>query len=103
MAVTDKELDAKRDRVEKLRQQIADTHSKRHERQVSAAREVEAAQLDAEAARLEVELAAAKNAASASAVKAGTSGVVGDAKEAMQQAADQEKAQAAAAAAAKEK
>src|SRR3569833_3172119 len=56
MPTTEEELQAKRERNEKLRDQIAAEQAKRHEEQTSLANDVTAAQLDAEGARLEAEL-----------------------------------------------
>lgn len=57
MAITEEELQAKRERNEKLREQIVAEQAKRYEVQADLANEVTAAELDAEGARLQAELA----------------------------------------------
>lgn len=62
MPTTDKELAEKRERVQKLREQVAAEEAKRVERERGQVNDVEAERLDAEAARLQRELDAAKSA-----------------------------------------
>lgn len=71
MAISDEELDQRRARVEKLREQVAQEEAKRIEREADAANEITAAQLDAEATRLEAQLQMAKAANGAKAVSEG--------------------------------
>ena len=80
MSVTEEDLEKKRERNEKLRQQIQTEESKRFEREVNLTNELTAAELDAEGARLEAQLAAAKEAGKASVVKSGVDGPLGSAK-----------------------
>lgn len=75
-AVTDDELQKKRDRNERLREQIAAAEADAATRASEAANEITAKQLDAENARLEARLAQAKEAAKASSVKDGASSVL---------------------------
>lgn len=64
-AVTDKDLEQKRNRVEKLREQIAEAEAKAAAAVQDQNNAIEAASLDAEAARLEAQLNAAKERAKA--------------------------------------
>jgi hypothetical protein len=100
MSVTEEDLDKKRERNEKLREQIQTEEAKRFQREADLTNELTAAQLDAEGARLEAQLAAVKESGKASNVKAGVEGPLVSAKEQMEQAVAQQKAQEAAAAAA---
>jgi len=68
---TDEEVREARDRVEKLRAEIASNERARVEREREMANEITLAQLNAEAARLEVQLAQQKNTASDEAVRKG--------------------------------
>lgn len=86
MATTEKDLDAKRQRVERLREQVRAEENKRLEREAALTNDVTAAQLDNEAARLEAQLAAAKEANKVAAVKDGAASVL-DAVKAEQEAA----------------
>ena len=79
-ALTDKDLEQKRERNEKLREQIATAEAKAASTVQDHSREIEAAQLDAETARLEKQLAAAKEAAKPSNLKAGAAGPLAAAK-----------------------
>jgi hypothetical protein len=100
MSTTDEELDKERDRIAKLREQIAEANSAREDRERGLTNDIAKAQLQAEGARLEAELAEAKAAAKASTVKAGASDQLEVNREA-EKAAD-ERTKAAAAAARKE-
>lgn len=73
MPTSNEDLQAKKDRVEKLREQVASEEAKRLEREQALANDVTAAQLDAEAARLEAQLETAKQSNKAAAVKEGAS------------------------------
>lgn len=83
MAVSDEELEQKRQHNAKLREQIAAEDQKKSERLRDQHNAIQAAQLDAETARLEAQLAAAKESAKAGSVKEGASGVLDEAKEQM--------------------
>ena len=80
MATSDEELQAKADKIQKLREQIAAEEAKRLEREAAVANDITAAQLDAEATRLQAQLEAAKNANKANAVKDGAANVLEAAK-----------------------
>lgn len=73
-ALTEKDLEQKRAKNERLRKQIADAEAKA----AAAAQEqnlaIEAAALDAETARLEAQLAAAREAAKVSNIRSGATG-----------------------------
>ena len=70
MAVlSEKDLEQRRDKNAKLREQIAEAQAKASTAAQDQAREIEAAHLDAETARLEAQLAAAREVAKASVVK----------------------------------
>lgn len=71
MATTEKELDEKRQRNERLREQLAAEEAKRLTREAEVSNDVTAKNLDAEAARLEAQLAAAKETNKVAAVKSG--------------------------------
>lgn len=73
-AVTEEDLEKRREKVEKLREQVAAAQTAAAPKIEEQSRAIEAAQLDAEAARLEAQLAAAKEAAKASNVKSGSEG-----------------------------
>lgn len=72
MPISEDELDKKRAKVEKLRENLAEAQFLREEREREASRDLEAKQLDAEAARLEGELNIAKEMAKVGTIKAGT-------------------------------
>jgi hypothetical protein len=108
MPTSDEDLQAKRDEVSKLREQVANEEAKRLERERNLSNEVEAANLDAEAANLRAQLAAAKESAKVGTVRAGATAPIEAAREAMARAqaaeqgvADNRDAQAAALAEAK--
>lgn len=73
-ALTEKDLEQKRARNERLREQIADAEAKAAAVSQEQNFAVEGALLDAEAARLDAQLAAAKEAAKVSNIKAGAAG-----------------------------
>lgn len=81
MPTTEEELDEKRQRNQKLRDQLAAEEAKRVDRETSLANDVTAMQLDAEAVRLQAALDAAKEANKVSAVKEGAAPVLDAAKE----------------------
>lgn len=56
-SVSEEDLQAKREHVEKLRSQLADARTKAESNAIDMSNEVTAKQLDAEAAQLEAELA----------------------------------------------
>ena len=76
MAITDEELDTKRQRVERLREQVTAERQKRSARESDLVNEVAAAQLDAEATRLEAALEAERRANKVAEVKAGAASVL---------------------------
>lgn len=84
--VSDKELEAKRAKVAKLRDQITDAESKAAAQVRDQENTIEAAKLDAEAARLELQLEEARQRAKSSTVKEGVAGPVESAKEQMKRA-----------------
>lgn len=92
MPTSEEELDAKRKRVEKLREDLANEEAKRTVREAGLSGDVQAAELDLEAARLEAQFAVAKNAGSASVMKAGSANLLQDAKDQMKEAAALQKA-----------
>lgn len=71
MAITEEELDEKRQRVEKLRREVAAEEAKRLTREAEAGNTLVSTQLDAETVRLEAQLAAAKERNKVAAVKDG--------------------------------
>jgi hypothetical protein len=71
MAITDEELDDKRQHAEKLREQVANEEAKRLTREAEGANALASAQLDAEIVRLEAQLATAKERNKVAAVKDG--------------------------------
>jgi hypothetical protein len=73
-APTEKELEQKRARNERLREQIADAEAKAAAATTEQSLSLEGATLDAETARLEARLAAAKEAAKISNIKSGVEG-----------------------------
>lgn len=73
MAVSEEDLEKKRQKVETLRAKVVDAQFLREERERELSRDIEAKQLDAEADRLEGELSIAKELAKVSTVKAGAS------------------------------
>lgn len=74
MAVTEDDLQKKREKNNKLRQQIAEAEATAATRVQEQNNEIEAKSLDAETARLEAQLAAAKEAAKVASVKSGSAG-----------------------------
>jgi hypothetical protein len=76
MAVTQKDLDAKKRANDKLREQIEAQQAKAAETVQDRAYEIEGAQLDAENARLTAQLEAAKAAAQAATKKESTVAVL---------------------------
>lgn len=72
--LTEKDLEQRRERNTRLREQIAEAEAKAADQLQSQNRAIEAAGLDAETARLEARLAAAKQAAKVSNTKAGAAG-----------------------------
>lgn len=76
MPVTEKDLEKKRERIAKLREQVANEEAKAATHALDQSREIEVKQLEAEEARLEAQLAAAKEAAKRSAAKEGASGTL---------------------------
>ncbi len=98
MPTTEEELQQKRERNAKLREQLAQEEAKRVEREVNLANDLTAAQLDAEEARLKAQLTDAKEAAKVANVKEGASAPLAAAKEEMQRAVEAQKAREAAAA-----
>lgn len=76
MPVTEKDLEKKRDRIAKLRDQVAAEEAKAADNAVAVSREIAVAQLDAEEAKLEAQLAAAKAAAKKSASTEGADGTL---------------------------
>lgn len=91
--VTDKDLEAQRARVDKLRDQLAAEQSKATEGQTDLHNEVELTQLQAEEARLQTELAAAKEATKKGALRDGAAVPLAQAKEQMEAAVARQKAQ----------
>lgn len=83
---TDDPLQEQRERNDKLREQLAQEQAKLVSGTQEAHDEVEQALLEAEGARLEAELAAAKDAAKKSTVRAGAALPLAQAKEQMKQA-----------------
>jgi hypothetical protein len=81
VATSDEDLDKMRDRVEKLRQQVATEEAKLTERQADLQNDITAAQLETETARLEAQLQAAKEANKVSTVKEGVSSLLAAATE----------------------
>lgn len=81
MAVTDEDIQKKQDKLAKLREQIADAHATREERESEASNEIIAAQLDAEEARLTAELVAAKESAKKANIRAGAADLLSQVKE----------------------
>jgi hypothetical protein len=76
MPVTEKDLEKKRERIAKLREQVASEEAKAATNAADQTREIEVKQLEAEEARLEAQLAAAKEAAKKSAAKEGATGTL---------------------------
>lgn len=72
MPVTDKDLEKKRERIAKLREQVANEEAKAAENVLEQSREIEIAQLDVEEARLQAQLSAAKEVAKRSNVTSGS-------------------------------
>lgn len=101
MPTTEEDLQQKRERNEKLREQIAAEEAKRRDRELDLSNQIVGQELDAEGARLEAELASLKESSKVANVKSGAEAPLQSAKEAMEQALAQQKAQEEAAAAAK--
>lgn len=76
MATSDDELQARRDRVEKLRAQVENEKAKQYAVQAEVSSDLEARQLDAEQERLEAELAALKANNTKTAVRAAAAPIV---------------------------
>lgn len=72
--LTDKDLEQRRAKNERLREQIAAAEAKAAAQVNQTSLQIEAANLDAETARLEARLAAAKEAAKVSNVRSGAEG-----------------------------
>lgn len=72
MAVTEEDLEQKRKELAKLREQIASTGEKASTAVQEQSNAIQAAQLDAEKARLEAQLAAQREAAKVSTIRAGS-------------------------------
>ena len=79
--VSEEDLQRKRDKNDKLREQIAAAEADAEARSRSQANEIESAQLDAETARLEARLQQAKAAARVSVAKEAAVGPLAAAKE----------------------
>lgn len=86
MPTSDEDLQGKRAEAQKLREQVAAEEAKRLERERNLTNELEGAQLDAEIAQLRANLAAAKEEAKPATVKAGGTGPLEAAREAMERA-----------------
>lgn len=71
MPTTDDELAKKRDKLEKLREQVAEAEDTRLQRERELSNDISAAELDAEEARLTHRLSIAKEMSKVSVVKAG--------------------------------
>lgn len=93
MALTEDELEQKRQRNEKLREQVAQEEAKRVDREAGLGNDLTGLQLDAEAARLQAALDAAKHSNKVAAVKEGTSYVTDALKEDLHRAEVLQKAQ----------
>jgi molecular chaperone GrpE (heat shock protein) len=74
MAISEDDLQKKRERLDKLREQIADAEAAASSSVQDQSNAIEAKQLDAEMARLEARLAQAKAAAKVSVAKEGAAG-----------------------------
>jgi hypothetical protein len=81
VAVTEEDVQKKRDDVEKLRAQIAEARSKETVRLAEEVNEVTMLQLEGEEARLEVELIRAREAAKKSTIQAGSGNIKDQAEE----------------------
>lgn len=73
-ALTEKDLEQKRAKNDRLREQIAEAEAKAADQLQDQSRAIEGAVLDAETARLESQLAAAKEAAKTANSKSGATG-----------------------------
>jgi hypothetical protein len=73
-ALSEKDLEQKREKNARLREQIAEAEAQAAERLQEKSAEIEGKQLDAETARLEAQLAAAREAAKASVANSGAAG-----------------------------
>ncbi len=82
MPTSDEEVAAERQRVEKLRNQLAEARGVRVERENAQTNDIKAARLRAEAAGLEAELAEAREAAKVGNVRSGSAEIIDTAKEA---------------------
>lgn len=87
-AVTEDDLEQKRAKVEKLREQIATAEAKAATATQEQSNAIEAAALDAEAARLEAVLAAAREQAKVSNIKGGAESLTEQLKAAKESAAE---------------
>jgi hypothetical protein len=96
MPTSEEELQKQSQRVEKLRQQVADAESVRVQRERDLANDVTMAQLQAEEAMLEARLAAAKDAGKVGSVKEGAEAPLDAAKEDMRLAVERQRAEEAA-------
>jgi hypothetical protein len=74
VAVSQDDLQKKRDKNERLREQIAAASAQASERVQEQSNTIEASQLDAETARLELQLAAAKEQAKVTVAREGAEG-----------------------------
>jgi hypothetical protein len=92
MPTSDEDLQKQSERVQKLREQVADAEAKRVERESSLANDVTMAQLQAEEAALEARLAVAKEAGKVGNVKSGASAPLDAAKEQLKRAVAQKEA-----------
>jgi len=72
MVVTEEDLEQKRKKVERLREQIAATEAKASSVLQDESNAIQGASLDAETAKLEAQLAAAREAAKVSNIRGGT-------------------------------
>lgn len=92
MPTSDEELQAQRDRVDKLRERVAAERVKAVDNTASVQNDVDAALLSAEEARLEAELAAVKQTSTKSAAKEAAARPLEQAKEQMEEAVAAQKA-----------
>lgn len=86
MPTSDEELQKQSERVQKLREQVAEAEAKRVEREREVANDITMAQLKAEEAQLEARLTVAREAGKVNAVKAGVAAPLDAAKEALERA-----------------
>ena len=92
MPTSDEDLQKQAERVQKLREQVADAEAKRTERERELANDVTMTQLQAEAAALEARLAVAKEQGKVGSVKEGASAPLDAAKDLLERAVAQKKA-----------